>query len=73
MEKQINNSNKKDNVQYGAFKIGDMVEQEFNMQIMKVVGFEPELVENVITQWEDEMGNTIVGKFIESELKMVKK
>jgi len=55
------------------FKIGDTVEQEFNLKIMKVIGFEPELVENVITEWEDEMGTIIVGKFIESELTLVKK
>jgi len=55
------------------FKIGDIVEQEFNLKIMKVIGFEPELVENVITEWEDEMGTIIVGKFIESELTLVKK
>lgn len=55
------------------FKIGDTVEQEFNLKIMKVIGFEPELVENVITEWEDEMGTITVGKFIESELTLVKK
>ncbi|MES2574434.1 MAG: hypothetical protein V4572_05800 [Bacteroidota bacterium] len=57
----------------GIFKIGDIVEQEFNLQIMKVVGFEPDLIENVITQWEDDMGNIILGKFMESELKIVDK
>lgn len=54
-------------------EIGDTVEQEFNLKIMKVIGFEPELVENVITEWEDEAGNITVGKFIESELKLVKR
>ena len=56
-----------------TLKKGQDVKQEFGGPIMKVIGFEPELIENVITQWEDEMGNTIVGKFIESELKLVKK
>lgn len=63
--KNIRNGNK--------FKIGDIVEQEFNLKLMKVIGFEPELVENVITEWEDEMGNITIGKFIESELNLVKK
>lgn len=63
----------KDTEKKDTFGIGDMVEQEFSLKIMKVIGFEPELIENVITEWEDEMGNTIVGKFIESELKLVKK
>ncbi|MES2573784.1 MAG: hypothetical protein V4572_02470 [Bacteroidota bacterium] len=70
---EINTSNIKDNVQYGAFKIGDIVEQEFNTKLMKVVGFEPELVENVITEWIDETGNSILGKFMESELKIAVK
>lgn len=69
--KQIN-INTKNKKHKDALQIGDIVEQEFNQQLMKVIGFQPELVENVITQWEDEMGNIIVGKFIASELKIVK-
>ncbi|MEO7975604.1 hypothetical protein [Flavobacterium sp.] len=50
------------------FKEGQNVRQEFGGPIMKVVGFEPELIENVITQWEDDMGTIITGKFSESVL-----
>ncbi|WP_264538514.1 hypothetical protein [Flavobacterium sp. N1736] len=53
------------------FKEGENVRQEFGTQIMKVVGFEPELIENVITQWEDELGNIMTGKFTESQLEVV--
>ena len=49
-------------------KINDTVEREFGGQQMKIIGFEPELVENVIAQWEDEDGNVFTGKFIEAEL-----
>ena len=35
---------------------------------MKVIGFDPELIENIITQWEDEQGTIITGKFMESVL-----
>lgn len=52
-------------------KIGQEVQQEFGAQVMRVVGFEPELIENVITQWEDEQGNCITGKFMESQLQPV--
>ncbi|RZJ31989.1 MAG: hypothetical protein EOO48_00365 [Flavobacterium sp.] len=52
-------------------KKGQKVQQEFGSQIMEIVGFEPELVENVITQWEDETGSVITAKFIESELQVV--
>lgn len=50
------------------FKSGQNVRQEFGTQIMKVIGFEPELIENVITQWEDEEGSIITGKFIGDQL-----
>lgn len=71
MKKKTKNLN--DICNGNKFKIGDIVEQEFNLKLMKVIGFEPELVENVITEWEDEMGNITIGKFIESELNLVKK
>ena len=51
-----------------TFKKGQDVKQEFGGPIMKVIGFEPELIENVITQWEDEEGTIITGKFMESVL-----
>ncbi|MFH6948841.1 hypothetical protein ACHRV6_10135 [Flavobacterium sp. FlaQc-51] len=50
------------------FKKGQNVKQEFGNQVMKVIDFEPELIENIITQWEDEMGNIMTGKFTESQL-----
>ncbi|MGO4771257.1 hypothetical protein ACEN2I_06310 [Flavobacterium sp. W22_SRS_FK3] len=50
------------------FKKGQDVKQEFGGPIMKVIGFEPELIENVITQWEDEEGTIITGKFMDSVL-----
>jgi len=53
------------------FKTGQNVRQEFGTQTMKVIGFEPELIENVITQWEDELGNVMTGKFVESQLEIV--
>jgi len=52
-------------------QIGQKVQQEFGTQIMEVIGFEPELVENVLTQWEDEEGTVITGKFMESLLNVV--
>lgn len=51
--------------------IGHKVKQEFGTQVMEVIGFEPEFVENVITQWEDEVGNTITAKFMEAQLELV--
>lgn len=51
-----------------TFKKGQDVKQEFGGPVMKVIGFEPELIENVITQWEDEEGTIITGKFMESVL-----
>ncbi|MBE8725990.1 hypothetical protein [Flavobacterium hungaricum] len=50
------------------YKKGQHVKQEFGTQVMKVVGFEPELIEEVITEWEDEAGTIIKGKFMESQL-----
>lgn len=51
-------------------KIGQTVQQEFGSQKMEIIGFEPELIENVITQWEDEMGNIVTGKFMEAQLQL---
>jgi len=52
------------------FKRGQKVQQEFGNQVMEVIGFEPELIENVITQWEDEEGTIVTGKFMESQLSL---
>ena len=52
-------------------KKGQKVQQQFGSQIMEVIGFEPELIENVITQWQDDQGAVITAKFIESELHSV--
>ncbi|MFD1605343.1 hypothetical protein ACFSJW_01980 [Flavobacterium artemisiae] len=52
------------------FKKGQRVQQEFGNQVMEVIGFEPELIENVITQWEDEEGTIVTGKFMESQLSL---
>lgn len=49
-------------------KVGQLVRQEFGSQVMEVIGFEPDLIENVVTRWEDGQGNTITGKFMESQL-----
>ena len=51
-----------------SLKIGQEVRQEFGSQVMKVIGFEPDFIENVITQWEDEEGTIVTGKFMESQL-----
>lgn len=50
------------------FKKGQNVKQEFGGPIMTVIGFEPELIENIITQWEDEQGTILTGKFMDSVL-----
>ncbi|BDU27018.1 hypothetical protein FLGSB24_37620 [Flavobacterium sp. GSB-24] len=50
------------------FKKGQKVQQEFGNQVMKIIDFEPDLIENVITQWEDEQGTIVTGKFMESQL-----
>lgn len=52
-------------------KIVQRVKQEFGNQVMEVIGFEPEFVENVITQWEDETGTVITAKFMEAQLEPV--
>ena len=51
------------------FSKGQKVQEEFGAQIMEVIGFEPELIENVITRWEDADGNVVTAKFMESQLK----
>lgn len=50
------------------FHEGQNVQQKFGNQIMKIIGFEPDLIENVITQWEDEEGTIVTAKFMESQL-----
>lgn len=50
------------------FKKGQEVKQQFGGPIMKVIDFEPELIENIITQWEDEQGTIITGKFMDTVL-----
>lgn len=50
------------------FTRGQKVQQEFGSQIMEVIDFEPDFIENVITQWEDIEGNIVTGKFMESQL-----
>lgn len=50
---------------------GTKVQQDFGGPIMKVIGFEPELIENVITEWEDDERNVITGKFMEDQLQVV--
>jgi hypothetical protein len=50
------------------FKKYQKVQQEFGNQVMEVIDFDPYLIENVITQWEDEEGTIITGKFMESQL-----
>lgn len=57
--------NNKDKI---MFKKGQKVQQEFGNQVMKIIDFEPDLIENVITQWEDEQGTIVTGKFMESQL-----
>ncbi|NRT10773.1 hypothetical protein [Flavobacterium sp. 14A] len=53
------------------FKIGQKVRQEFGVQTMEIIGFEEELIENVITQWKDELGTIVTGKFSSSQLHLV--
>ncbi|MEZ7498638.1 hypothetical protein QO200_07790 [Flavobacterium sp. Arc3] len=50
------------------FKVRQNVGQEFGFQIMEIIDFELGLVENVIMQWEDDLGNRLIGKFSESQL-----
>ncbi|MEC5166384.1 hypothetical protein RCH18_002124 [Flavobacterium sp. PL11] len=54
------------------FTIGQKVKQQLSIQVMEVIDFEPEFIENVITQWEDEQGAKKTGKFMEDELELVK-
>lgn len=53
------------------FNKGQKVQQEFGGPIMVVIGFEPELIENVITEWQDDLGNVLTGKFMEDQLETV--
>ena len=50
---------------------GQKVQQEFGGPIMVVIGYEPELIENVITEWEDDLGNVLTGKFMEAQLQSI--
>lgn len=50
------------------FKLGQNVQEETGDQIMEVIDFEPGLNEIVVTQWKDELGNTLIGEFTESQL-----
>ncbi|WP_366183633.1 hypothetical protein [Flavobacterium ovatum] len=50
------------------FKLGQNVQEESGVQIMKVIDLEPGLEEIVVTQWKDELGNTLIGEFSESQL-----
>jgi hypothetical protein len=50
------------------FQKGQKVKQEFGGPVMVVVGFEPDFIENIITEWEDDDGNIITGKFMEAQL-----
>lgn len=50
---------------------GQKVQQEFGGPIMVVIGNEPELIENIITEWEDDLGNVLTGKFMEAQLHLV--
>jgi hypothetical protein len=50
---------------------GQKVKEEFGSQVMEVIGFEPDLIENVITQWEDLEGTIVTAKFMESQLVLV--
>jgi hypothetical protein len=50
------------------FKLGQNVQEESGVQIMEVIDLEPGLNEIVITQWQDELGNTLIGEFTESQL-----
>lgn len=51
--------------------IGQKVRQEFGTQVMVVIGTEPEYIENIITQWEDETGAVVTAKFMEAQLQVV--
>lgn len=53
------------------FTKGQIVKQEFGTQKMKIVDFDNDLVENVVTEWEDDQGNIITAKFMEDQLQLV--
>ena len=52
-------------------QIGQQVQQTFGGPIMTVLDLEPELIENVITQWTDELGNVLTGKFMGTQLQII--
>lgn len=52
-------------------RVGQKVKQEYNTQIMEIIGFDPEFIENVITKWEDDLGNIYIGRFMQDELKVI--
>jgi hypothetical protein len=52
-------------------KEGQKVQQDFGGPIMLIVGFEPDLIENVITEWEDEAGTILTEKFMASKLEII--
>lgn len=51
---------------------GQKVRQKFGGPIMTVTDFESELIENTITTWTDETGAVLTGKFMESQLIVIK-
>ncbi|WP_432221929.1 hypothetical protein ACRASX_15770 [Flavobacterium sp. TMP13] len=53
------------------FKKGQKVKLKLTHQIMEVIGFEPEFIENILTEWEDDEGTIIKGKFMDAELEPV--
>jgi len=50
------------------FNKGQKVRQEFGGPTMVVIGFEPDLIEDVMTEWQDGHGNILTGKFMASQL-----
>ena len=53
------------------FKKGQIVKQAFGAQEMRVVDFDDDLIENVVTEWEDGEGNVVTAKFMEDQLQLV--
>lgn len=53
------------------FKLGQIVQQEEGETVMQVIDLEKEDGKNVITQWQDELGNTLIGKFAEEDLTVI--
>lgn len=43
-------------------------QQEFGMQVMEIIAYEPDLIENAVTRREDRQGTAAAGKFMESQL-----